>query len=356
MSTEVGSMAIRREREDVERAGEHEREGSASINRGDDAVHHASVPLLTGDNILAVAAKAALPARMLCVFATGPEAPIRQRIDLPGGRELLVMPAVLDRHAGVKVLTVVPSNAGTHRPVINGLYTLFDIGNGEPIAVLDSSALTAVRTAAVSAAASSRLSRADSHTLTILGAGHLAPHLAVAHAAVRPIRRVTIWARRPEQALDAVQRVRAMRPDLDIAVATSLEQAIRSADIVSAATRATAPMIRGDWLATGTHVDLVGGYRPEMREIDDAGIVRSEVFVDSRAAALSEAGDIIGPMANSAIGADHIRGELADIARGDVGRSSNDAITLFKSVGTAMADLVAAVAIWEAWRGETSNE
>lgn len=326
-----------------------------SVRDIDDHNRNAAPLYLAGDAILSRAKGAALVERLLSAFKARPEAPLRQRLDMTGGRELLVMPAALGRYAGVKTLAVIPENSGTARPVINGLFTLFDLETGDAVANLDSSALTAVRTAAVSAAASSRLSRPDSDSLVVLGAGHLAPYLADAHAGVRPLRRVRFWARRPEQAGQAAARLRDMRPDLDIAVEVSLEHAIRSADIVSAATRATAPLIHGEWLSAGTHVDLVGGYRPDMREIDDVGIKRSELFVDSRTAALNEAGDLIDPLARGAIGSDHVRGELADIAMGDAARSSPDAITLFKAVGTAMADLVAAVAIWEAGHDGSRN-
>lgn len=266
------------------------------------------------------------------------------------------MPVVIDQYAGVKTLTVVPENAERGLPVIAGLFTLFDFVTGAPVATMDVSSLTAVRTAAVSAAASSILSRTNSTRVTMLGAGHLAPFLAAAHAAVRPIRHVTFWARRPSQAASAANRLQAIRPDLTISFTEDLEYAVRSADIVSAATRATAPVIQGAWLAPGTHLDLVGGYRPDMREIDDVGIVRSELYVDSRMAALSEAGDIIDPLQRSVIDTSHIKGELADLATGAARRGSDEDITLFKSVGTAMADLAAAIGIWEAYDARRNSD
>lgn len=289
--------------------------------------------------------------RILDTFATRPETPLRQRIDASGGRELLVMPAILDGYAGVKTLTVIPANAGTARQVISGLFTLFDFATGAPLATFDSGELTALRTATVSAAAASRLSRADATRLTVVGAGHLAPYLAAGHASVRPIREVMFWARRTAQAREAGERLRAMRPDLQITVSDGLEPAIRRADIVTAATRSTTPLILGAWLRDGMHLDLVGGYRPDMREIDDAAAARSELFVDSRVAALSEAGDIIGPIDAGAIDAADLRGDLADIAAGSAGRSSDRAITTFKSVGSATADLVTAIAVFEGSKG-----
>ena len=275
---------------------------------------------------------------------------------LADGRELMVMPAVLGDFAGVKTLTVVPDNADSGRPVISGLFTLFDLATGAPIATFDCSALTAVRTAAISAAASKRLSRPDSRHLCVLGAGHLAPYLAAAHADVRPVRMVTIWARRANQADAAAHRLRKLRPELEVVIEQSIERAVRSADIVTAATRATEPLISGEWLQPGQHLDLVGSYRPDMREIDEVGVARSEIFVDNVSAALSEAGDIMSALDTSAILPHRILGELADIAAGSIGRSSEHAITLFKSVGTAVADLAAAIAIWEKRRNATVRD
>ena len=308
------------------------------------------------EEILSAIAPSGLADRLLADFQARPTSPLRQRIPLPDGRELMVMPAVLGNFAGVKALTVVPDNAVSARPVISGLFTLFDFSTGAPIATFDCSALTAVRTAAISAAASKRLSRANSRHLCVLGAGHLAPYLAAAHADVRPVRRATFWARRTDQADGAADLLRKLRPELEVVIEESIDRAVRSADIVTAATRATEPLISGEWLQPGQHLDLVGSYRPDMREIDEVGISRSEVFVDNITAASSEAGDIMVALRTSAIQPDKILGEFADIAAGSVGRSSDYAITLFKSVGTAVADLAAAIAIWENRRNATARD
>ena len=308
------------------------------------------------DEILSAIPPSGLADRLLADFQARPTSPLRQRIPLPDGRELMVMPAVLGNFAGVKTLTVVPDNADSTRPVISGLFTLFDFSTGAPIATFDCSALTAVRTAAISAAASKRLSRANSRHLCVLGAGHLAPYLAAAHADVRPVRTVTFWARRTNQAHAAAHLLRNLRPELDVVVVESVDRAVRSADIVTAATRATEPLISGEWLQPGQHLDLVGSYRPDMREIDEEGVARSEIFVDNITAALSEAGDIMGALCASAMQPDEILGEFADIAAGSVGRSSEHAITLFKSVGTAVADLAAAIAIWEDRRNAAGRD
>lgn len=286
---------------------------------------------------------------LLAAYRARPATPLRQRFGQADGREMIVMPTWGDPYGGVKILTVIPANAGTALPVISGLFTLYDMESGAALATMDASELTARRTAGVAAAAADRLARPDARTLTLVGAGHIIPSLGAAHAAVRPIDRILIWARRPEAARAAADRLRArLEPDRGIMVEAhgDLEAAVRQADIVSAATRATTPLIEGAWLSPGTHVDLVGGYRPDMREIDDDGIARSTIFVDDRIGALAEAGDLIDPIANGVATPASIRGDLADLALGLTGRSGADEITLFKSVGVAASDLAVAVLAW----------
>jgi ornithine cyclodeaminase len=262
----------------------------------------------------------------------------------------MIMPATLGDFAGVKLLTVVPSNRGTSRPVISGLFTLFSLASGEPLATMDAAELTGRRTSAISAAAAERLALPDASTLVVLGAGHLAPFMAAALAAVRPIRHIHLWARRVDQANAAAGKIRQLitsGPMPVIEVASDLEGAIRSGDIITAATRATTPLIKGNWLRPGAHVDLVGGYKPNMREIDDDGVRLARIFVDDRVAAIQEAGDLIDPIERGVISVDDICGDLGDLCAGTVGRSSGDEITLFKAVGIGIVDLIAAVQIWE---------
>ncbi|MGU3493753.1 ornithine cyclodeaminase family protein [Xanthobacteraceae bacterium A53D] len=279
-------------------------------------------------------------------FAQGlVEAPVRQAyaVGLPDApAHMLTMPA-WRRGAvmGVKIVNVVPGNSARGLGAVNGLYALFDGATGAPLAVMDSDALTNRRTAAASALASLYLSRPDSHTVLVVGTGHLAAHLAAAHAAVRPIDRVLVWGRSVERTTTFVDKLKAKglpaeaRPDLAGAVA--------EADIVTLATTSTAPLIRGADVRPGTHVDLVGAFTPAMRESDDDLIARAAIYVDTRAGALKEAGDLLQPMASGAWAAERLRGDLHDLCAGTVaGRADGQEITLFKSVGTALEDLVAA--------------
>jgi ornithine cyclodeaminase len=226
-----------------------------------------------------------------------------------------------------------------------GTYVLMAGDTGEPLAAFDGQALTLWRTAAASALAASYLARKDARHLTMIGAGALAPHLIAAHAAIRPIAEVTIWNRTKPAADRLAEKARAA--GLMAEATDDIAAAVRAADIVSAATLSPDPLIRGAWLKPGTHIDLVGAFTPQMREADDEAVRRSRLYVDTRAGALKEAGDILQPLASGTIAADDIAGELAELCRGSVaGRERDEEITLFKSVGAAVEDLAAAIHVY----------
>jgi ornithine cyclodeaminase len=217
---------------------------------------------------------------------------------------------------------------------------------GETLAVMDATRLTAWRTGAASALASRHLARPDASRLAMIGAGALAPHLVRAHASVRPIRQVAIWNRSAGRARALADALADM--GLSVTIAAELESAVRDADIVSAATLSAEPLIRGAWLSPGAHVDCVGAYRPSMRETDDEVVRRARLFVDTRPGAFSEAGDILQPLEAGVIGKDAVLGDLFDLCRGAAaGRTRPDEITFFKSVGAAIEDLAAAIAVYE---------
>jgi ornithine cyclodeaminase len=222
-----------------------------------------------------------------------------------------------------------------------GTYLLLDGRSGEPLALMDGPALTARRTAAASALAASYLARPDCERLLMVGTGALAPHLVEAHASVRPIRNVLVWGRDPVKAERLAQRLN--RRTLKVAATDDLQAAVRGAHVICCATLATEPLLRGHWLPLGVHVDLVGGFTPEMREADDEVIRRARVFVDTRDGAMTEAGDIVQPLRSGLLQESDIAGDLFDLARGArAGRRYHDQITLFKSVGAALEDLAAA--------------
>ena len=284
--------------------------------------------------------------RLRRAFRRGAEVPVRHHHEIanPAGApgNLLLMPAwQAGQHIGIKIVTIFPDNEARSLPSVMGSYLLLDAKTGAPIALIDGPTLTVKRTAAASALASSYLSRPDCERLLMVGTGSLAPYLVLAHAAVRPICNVLIWGRSPDKAARLAKRLD--RPDFRVAATEDLEAAVRGAQVVSCATLTQDPLIRGDWLQPGQHLDLVGAFRPDMREADDAAVRRARVFVDTREGAFAEAGDIVQPIASGVLDPDDVAGDLFDLTRGErAGRRFYDQITLFKSVGTALEDLAAA--------------
>jgi ornithine cyclodeaminase len=245
---------------------------------------------------------------------------------------------------GVKVVSVFPGNVGRMCPTVLGAYLLLDGATGAPLAALDGRTLTLWRTAAASALAASRLARRDARSMLMVGAGALAPDLIRAHASVRPLAELRLWNRTPETAAQLAAGLAGT--GLPVAAVTDLAAAVAEADVVSCATLVREPLIRGAWLKPGAHLDLVGGFTPEMREADDEAVRRARLFCDTRAGALHEAGDLADPLARGLISEGDVA-DLFDLARGrSPGRMRDDEITLFKSVGTALEDLAAAALVW----------
>jgi ornithine cyclodeaminase len=279
-------------------------------------------------------------------FVAGANTPDRghHEIEVPGVADgtLLLMPCwQTNKNLGVKIATVFPGNVEKALSAVHASYFLMDAGTGVPIAVLDGTELTRRRTAAASALASRYLSRTDSSTLLMVGTGELAPHLVAAHASARDIGKVLIWGRREEAARALKEKLTTL--SVEGTVVTKLEAAVTEADIISCATLAKNPLIKGEWLRAGQHLDLVGAFKPDMREADATAVSRAEVYVDTYGGAMSEAGDILQAIQENAFEESDIAGDLAELANGKCqGRTSEEAITLFKSVGTALEDLAAA--------------
>ena len=295
-------------------------------------------------------------------FREGAVQPVRHHhtIERPTGAAstLLLMPAWTDfnaaqgdgGHIGVKIVTVSPDNNAIQKPAVMGLYLLLDGVTGEPQALIDGQRLTQWRTACASALAASYLAREDASKLLVVGAGALSPFLARAHSAVRPIRQIRIWNRTQANAEKVAAELRA--EGFPAETTGDLDAALGEADIVSSATISTTPLVKGAMLKPGAHVDLVGGFTPMMRESDDEAIRRARVYVDTRAGATKEAGDIVQPLASGVLSKDAIVADLHELARGEKkGRESADEITLFKSVGAALEDLAAGVAVYKALKG-----
>jgi ornithine cyclodeaminase len=274
-------------------------------------------------------------------------APLRSHMAMPNADgssgTLLVMPCSRPGgRFGLKLATVSPGNAAHSLPTVQATYVLGTTDTGSFDAIMDGTQLTLRRTAATSALASRLLSREDSRRLLLVGAGSMAGPLALAHSAVRPIEEVRIWNRSSSRAAQLCERLQ-QDHGLSASVANDLESAAAWADIISCATTSADPLVLGRHLRPGQHIDLVGAYTPAMRETDDDAIRKARVFVDDRAAALSEAGDLIQPLRAGAITEKHILAEMRQLVRGEAcGRQARPEITLFKSVGLALEDLAAA--------------
>ena len=275
---------------------------------------------------------------------SGAIAPLRHAHALSVSDSLLLMPAWSAGETGsigVKLVTVLPRNRARGASTVNALYVLFDRETGEPRAVIDGEALTLRRTAAASLLAARYLARHDARDVLIVGTGQLARFMAHAHCTGRGVERLLIWGRNAQHAQSLASTLR--EEGLPAEAAAHLEHAVGDSHIVSCATTATAPVVQGAWLAPGSHLDLVGAFKRNMREVDDAAVARSRIYVDTYAGALAEAADIIEPIERGVIARDDLRGELAELVTGAAsGRSDAGEITLFKSVGTAIEDLAAA--------------
>lgn len=246
---------------------------------------------------------------------------------------------------GTKIVSVFPQNTAERIPAVNGSYVLQSGETGLPLAVLDGTRLTHWRTAAASALAARHLAREGACRLLVCGSGALAPMLIEAHRTVRPIREVFVWNHRPAGAEALVESLCAA--GWNARAAADLPVAVAQADIVSCATLAREPFLRGEWLSPGTHVDLVGSFNLRMREADGPALRRARIFIDTERA-LSEGGDVALAIAAQELTREHVAGTLAELIAGKIqGRRDAREITLFKSIGTAIADLAVAILVWQ---------
>lgn len=259
---------------------------------------------------------------------------------------VLIMPAWSEAgFLGIKTINIFPGNSAHGLPGLHATYVLYDAHTGVPLALMDGNEITAHRTAAASALGASFLARSDARRLLVLGTGRVARLLPAAHATVRTIDEVQVWNHRPEGAQALAARWRS--EGWNAQAVSELEAAVRNADIVSCATLATAPLVRGKWLAPGSHLDLIGSFTPQMREADPACFAGARTFVDTEEA-LSKAGDLLDAIAAGTLSRDGAQATLAELCRGaHRGRGDDSERTVFKAVGTALEDLAAATLVWQ---------
>ncbi|KAK7391318.1 hypothetical protein VNO78_19732 [Psophocarpus tetragonolobus] len=284
------------------------------------------------------------------------QTPIRQHYSLSSSSSLLLMPSWSSSpslpYIGVKLVTHFPQNSSLNLPGVQGSYVLFNSTTGQTLASMDSTQLTLYRTSSVSGLASKFLARPDCEVLLMVGAGALAPHLIRAHlSAVPTLRKVIIWNRTVEKATTLAQKLSQSEEFAGVSFegSGSLDEVVTLGDIVSCATNSETPLVKGEWLKSGAHLDLVGSFKHSMMECDDEAIRRGKVFVDNEAA-LVEAGELVGAFDRGVIKRDEIGGCLVELVRGDIlGRSSSEQITVFKSVGSAVVDMLAAQLVYETY-------
>jgi alanine dehydrogenase len=295
--------------------------------------------------------------------------PLRTKVRLPDGSGILgLMPGYLGHPEsfGLKVVTVMPGNHGTPYDSHQGVVMLFGVAHGEPLAIVDATAITAIRTAAASAAATEVLARPDAGDLALLGSGAQARTHLAAMQSVRTLRRVRVWSRTRANA-ERFAREESERSGVTIEASKSAAEAVRGADLVCTTTAAREPILRGAWLAPGAHVNAVGACFSTSRELDTEAVRRSRFFTDCRESCLNEAGDFLIPRSEGAIDDAHLLGDLGEVFLGKVpGRASRDDITIFESLGVAIEDLAAAhfihrraletgAGMWLEWGGPSGS-
>lgn len=285
-------------------------------------------------------------AAMIAVSRGQATLPLRSIMPLGSGNAMGIMPGGLAQpHVhGIKLVSLYPDNPKRGLSSHQGVILLFDSRDGQPIAAVDGASVTAQRTAAATAAATRTLSRPDSRLLAILGSGEQADHHLPALLAVRPFDEVRVWSR--SQASAEAFVARHAEASAELRAVETAQQAVRGADVVVTVTASATPILKGDWLEAGQHVNLVGASVASVREIDDAGVARGRYFVDTLAGAKAQAGEYIDALKAGVIGENHIVGEIGQVYEGTLaGRIGNGDITIYKSLGVAAQDLAAAYEI-----------
>lgn len=243
-----------------------------------------------------------------------------------------------------KAATIFPDNPAKNLPMVNGAVNLFSDQTGQLEALVDFHLVTKWKTAGDSLLAAKKLARPDSRNILIIGAGTVGHTLRHAYAAAFPDAHFTIWNRSPKAAAEMAENFP------NTTTTTDLEAAVRAADIITSATMSTEPLIKGDWLQAGQHIDLIGAYRPDMREADDAALKRARIFVDSFDTTINHIGELMIPLASGAITRDNVIADYYDLASGNFTRNDDSDITLFKNGGGAHLDLMVSRYILDAWR------
>ena len=258
-----------------------------------------------------------------------------------------LLPSWNDKVIGVKAFTYFPAPAEGYKSLYSQIL-LFDRDHGEPLALVDGTSVTFWRTAGISGLASRLLSREDSENLLLLGTGNLSTYIIRAQASVRNLKRVLVWGRTPAKAEAVVAKMSEELPGISFEIASDIQSACGVADIVVSATGSHEPLVEGDWIREGTHTDFIGNHHATKRECDTALVVKSKLYADSRDNCFREAGEVLVPISEGVITEEAVVGQLTEMCQGTVPlRESDSEITLFKSIGMALSDLVGACHVYE---------
>ncbi|KZN44931.1 ornithine cyclodeaminase family protein [Pseudoalteromonas luteoviolacea] len=285
-------------------------------------------------------------------FAGNAGVPMRQVFELDDNPTnydaFAVLPAWNDEVIGVKAFTYFPDNFKQDKASLYSKIMLFSRATGGPLALVDGTEVTLWRTAAVSALAASYLAKQDAKHLVFFGSGNLAPFMIRAHLSVRTYEKVTIIARNQDKARTLISLMASQFRQVEFALGSASEDVIRAADVISCATGSHSPLFDGNWISEGTHIDVIGNHHKQYRECDTRTVTRSSVYVDSRANVLNEAGELLIPITENVFRADQVKAELTELTKSNTNqRESQSEITLFKSVGTALSDLVTAKLVYD---------
>ena len=276
--------------------------------------------------------------------------PLRNIMRLPGGKGVLgMMPGYASKLdvMGIKVITVFHANSEVGLPSHQGVVLLFDANNGQPLMLFDALEITAIRTAAASAVATKLLSREDSSTLAIIGSGEQAKRHVEAILVVRSIKQINIWSRKEENAKDLAEKTSAQYK-IPVTLCRNVKDTVEHADIICTVTASKEPVVNGDWISAGTHINAVGASTPTARELDTALIIKSKLFADCYESIFNEAGDFLIPKKEGTVTNDHVKAEIGELLTGaKKGRENNEEITVFKSLGIAAEDIFSAYHIYQ---------
>ena len=281
--------------------------------------------------------------KMFRSLATGGAAqPLRSLMWLPGKKGLLgIMPGYDTTIGimGIKLISVFHGNRDKGYPSHHGVVILFDANNGQPLMIFDASEITALRTAAVSALATTLLSRQDAEVLSIVGSGEQAERHIESILLVRKIRQINTWSRNEKNATRLASKV-SERHNIPVVVSKNAKEAVKDADIICTVTSSPEPVVLGNWISRGAHINAVGSSTPVARELDTNAVLKSKLYTDCYESILNEAGDFLIPKKEGAVTDSHICGDLGELLLGTKrGREDNDEITLFKSLGIASEDI-----------------